>query len=303
MGSGSDRRALVTGGGGFIGTRLCRRLAADGFEVYAAGRRRPLAISPEVRARAADFGDADTARALVNDVRPDVVFHLASAVSGARALEQVLPTFRNNLMSTVALLVAATESGCDRIVLAGSMEEPHGEPDAVAPSPYAAAKWASTTYARMFHALYDSPVVVLRIFMGYGPGQIDYTKLIPYVGRCFLRDIAPRLSSGRRPVDWVYVDDVVDALVAASSAPDISGQIIDVGSGKLVTIRAVVDLLSELTGTHVAADFGALPDRPLEHAKSAATEPAQRLLGWRATTPLRDGLRQTVEWLRDQVDT
>jgi UDP-glucose 4-epimerase len=153
-------------------------------------------------------------------------------------------------------------------------------------------------YARMFHALYESPVAILRVFMVYGPGQADRTKLIPYVAGCFLDGSPPKLSSGRRPVDWVYVDDVVGAHLEAAQAPKALGRIVDIGSGSRVTIREVVERIARLTNTNAVPLFGALPDRPLETAPVADTEEAHKLLGWRATTDLEEGLHRTVEWLR-----
>jgi nucleoside-diphosphate-sugar epimerase len=290
---------LVTGGGGFIGGHLSRRLAGEGATVHAVGRSEPSHLADVAQTWACDVAQEEALRGLMGDVEPEFIFHLASTVTGNRDLDQVWPTFQNNLASTVNVLVAATKVGCERIVLSGSMEVPREEtPDALPPSPYAAAKWASGVYARLFHALYVCPVVILRVFMVYGPAQPDRTKLIPYVAECFLDGTPPKLSSGERPIDWVYVDDVVDAYLEAARAPGAVGRSLDVGSGSQVTIRAVVQRLAELVGTDVAPLFGAVPDRSLEPAPVADVEETQRLLGWRATTDLEDGLRRTVEWLR-----
>ena len=234
-------------------------------------------------------------------IQPEVIFHLASEVTGSRELDLVWPTFHSNLTSTVTVLIEATKAGCERIVLTGSMETPGTDrEDAVPPSPYAAAKWASGEYARMFHALYECPVVDLRVSMVYGPGQADRTKLVPYVAQCFLDDVEPELASGARLVDWVYVDDVVEAHLKAATASEAVGKSIDVGSGDAATIRDLVESLAESVGTQVQPRFGALPDRPLEEPLLADVEEAHRLLGWRATTALHDGLLRTVEWLRNE---
>jgi UDP-glucose 4-epimerase len=295
------RRVLVTGGGGFMGARLCRRLAEAEAEVHAAGRNRPSHLEGIAHTWASDLSDQGSARELIEAIRPQIVFHLASAVTGSRDIDQVRPTFESNLASTVNVLIAATQVASERIVLAGSMEEPRPEnADPLPPSPYAAAKWAGTVYARMFHSLYGCPVVVLRLFMVYGPEQQDRTKLIPYAARCFLDGIPPKLSSGRRPVDWVYVDDVVEACLWAAVVPEAVGQTLDIGSGKQVTIRKVVERLADLIGTDVRPMFGALPDRPLESAPVADVDRTYRVLAWRAKTDLDAGLRRTVDWLRDQ---
>jgi UDP-glucose 4-epimerase len=294
------RRVLVTGGGGFIGTRLCRHLAGEGAEVHAVGRNRPSHLDEIARTWASDLSEHESVPDLMAAIRPQIVFHLASTVTGSRSIDQVRPTFESNLATTVNLLITATQAGCHRIVLAGSMEEPGPEDDPLPPSPYAAAKWAATIYARLFHALYSCPVVMLRVFMVYGPEQHDRTKLIPYVGRCFLDGIAPKLASGRRPVDWVYVDDVVEACLRAAVVHEAVGKTLDIGSGKQVTVREVVRRLARLTGMNVRPVFGALPDRPLESAPVADVDRTYRVLGWRAKTDLDTGLRSVVDWLREQ---
>jgi len=114
-------------------------------------------------------------------------------------------------VSTVNLLTVAANIGCRRIVLLASLEEPEpGHTDAAPASPYAAAKWTSGTYGRMFHKLYQTPVVLVRPFMTHGPRQ-DVRKIIPLLPSP-LQDQAPKLASGQRQVDWIYVDDVIEGL-------------------------------------------------------------------------------------------
>jgi nucleoside-diphosphate-sugar epimerase len=291
------QRVLITGASGFIGSHLCRRLCQAGIETHAISRAKRPEHESKLQWWQGDLSDSATARDLVQAVKPDVIFHLASHVMGARSLENVLPTFRSNLLSTINIMTAASEVGCRRIVLTNSLEEPDpGDPNSIPSSPYAAAKWASSGYARMFHALYQLPVVILRLFMVYGPAQRDLGKLIPYVTLCLLRGEAPRLTSGQRDVDWIYVDDVVDGIIAAAQADDVEGKTIDIGSGELVSIRKVVEDLARLTNPTIQPVFGALPERPLEQVRSANIARSNTLLGWKALTPLEQGLKRTTDW-------
>jgi nucleoside-diphosphate-sugar epimerase len=233
---------------------------------------------------------------LLATIRPDVIFHLAGHAAGARDPKLVIPTFRDNLVSTVNLLTVVQEVGCARVLLPSSLEEPEpGDPQAIPSSPYAASKWACSAYARMFHTLYGLPVVLVRVLMGYGPGQKD-SKLIPYVILSLLRGESPKLSSGERPTDWIYIDDIVEAFVVAAQANGVEGQRIDAGSGVLVPIRMVVDHLVQLINPQIEPLYGALPDRPFEQVRVADTARTQAMIGWKPTISLEEGLKRTVNW-------
>lgn len=269
--------------------------------MHAVSRRPPRVASSQARWEAADLTSEVAVRELARRVQPDVVFHLASEVSGNRGADLVAPMLHANLVAAVNVMLACHETGCSRVVLAGSMEEPDlGDPDAVPQSPYAAAKWAALGYARMFHALYALPVVHLRIFMVYGPGQRDMRKLVPYVTASLLSGEAPELTSGAREVDWVYVDDVVDAFLAAAAAPGAEGASLDIGSGELVSVRALAMRLRHLVGGEVEPRFGALAARNLERVRVADPTRAAALLGWRPCTSLDDGLARTVAFYRER---
>jgi nucleoside-diphosphate-sugar epimerase len=290
---------LVTGASGFFGAHLCARLAAQRTVVHGVSRSEQPPGPPGLLWRKLDVADRGAVARAVREIRPDLIFHLAGFVSGSRSLDAVFPTFDSHLAGAVNLLQAAAEVGCRRIVLAGSMEEP--DPAEETPrSPYAAAKAAAGAYARMHHALYGTPVTVARIFMTYGPAQRDVTKLVPYVALALLREQSPKLGSGVRQVDWIYIDDAVDGLLAAAVAPSVEGRSFDLGSGVLVSIREVVDRIATLVGSKAPLLWGALPERPREAVRAADTAAAERALGWRARVSLDEGLRRTVDWYRRQ---
>lgn len=300
------KRILVTGARGFIGGHLCRHLLAAGAEVHGVSRRpanETTSEAPGLRWWQADLADRAAVSRLFAALRPALVFHLASKVAGARDLALVAPTFDANLASTVHLLGAAAEMGCERLILTGSLEEPASSGAAAVPSsPYAAAKAAASAYGRMFHALYDTPVVLARLFMVYGPAQPDHRKLVPYVTLSLLRGEAPQLSSGTRAVDWIYVEDVVAGLLAiAAAGPQLHGQQVDVGSGSLVTVRGVVERLAAIIDPTIPLGFGDLGDRPREQVRRADVEQTAAQIGWRPQTSLAAGLRATVDWYRHAV--
>jgi nucleoside-diphosphate-sugar epimerase len=291
--------ALVTGGAGFIGSRLCDLLRASGWVVHSASRREAAAASAHRHWRV-DLTDAGATGDLVKALRPDYVFHLASHVYGAPDLAHVLPTFHSNLHTTVNLLHSLVERGCRRFIVTGSLVEPEGHSgENVPPAPYAAAKWASSDYVRMFHALYQLPSAIARVFMVYGPAQQDPTKLIPYVVGRLLRGEPPEITSGRRLIDWVYVDDVALGLARMAVAPDIAGQTVDLGSGMLTSTAELVEKICELMGAPIRPIFGAVPDRPMEPTRVARTSHTKHALGWSPQTTLLEGLGRTIAWYRE----
>ena len=294
----SGKTALVIGAKGFIGSAVARRLREGGALVHGVSRD-ANASGPECdRWWHADLTDLGETGRVVEATRPHFVFHLGGLVDGSRARELVLPTLSANLLTTVNLLMALADRGAGRLLLAGSLEDAALDPVPVPASPYGASKIAAGAYARMFRALYDTDFVWVRPFMVYGAGQRDERKIIPYVILSLLRGEAPALSSGMRLVDWVYIDDVVDAFVAAAVAEGVAGRTLDVGTGEPVSVRSVVQRLVQIIDPAIAPRFGALPDRPLEKERAADLAATSACLGWAPRTSLEQGLRTTVEWYR-----
>jgi UDP-glucose 4-epimerase len=295
-------RVLVTGASGFIGAHLCRVLQEQGAEIHATSRGRRPAQPGSPHWYEADVSDVESSRALLRSVRPDVIFHLAGRVTAAPALDLVLPTFHSLVGGTVNLLVAATEIGCRRFILPGSLNEPASDAgEAMPSSPYAAAKWAASTYGRMFHGVFGAPIVVARLFMTYGPGQ-HASKLVPYVTRCLLRGEPPLVASGRWRADWIYIDDAVDGLLALARVPNLEGRTVDLGSGHLITVRAVVERVADLVGSRITPVFGGRTERPGEPVRRADAAATRARLGWTPQITLEQGLASTVAWYRHHLN-
>lgn len=291
-------KCLVTGASGFIGAHLCRCLLKKGCSVIGVGHRSADRIPQGVQACSLDLSCPDEVQALVETHQPSFYFHLASCVKGARSLDLVRPTFEVNLASTVYLMEAASRSGgCQRFILTGSLEEPDDVNDPPS-SPYAASKAAASAYARLFAALYDFPAVVAQVFMVYGPDQKDQQKLIPYVINALLNKQSPRMGGGRRMVDWVFVDDVVEGLVRMAQADHLHGQTVALGTGTLHSVRSVAETIQRLMQSDVPLTLDTTMDRPMEQVRAAAHEMTRSQLGWCPETTLDEGLRQTIAWQR-----
>lgn len=299
---------LVTGGAGFLGARLVRRLIAAPRAVHLLVRptsnlHRISDIVDRVHIHSCDLGDAESVQAAVDTIRPRTVFHIAATgayVSGGEA-----QLFRDNILATFNLLQAtAGLRGCRFVHTASSLEPgplpvPIKETDPFAPRvPYGATKAASTLLARLA-ARHGQSVVVLRPFAIYGPGEPD-KRLIPTAIRAALSGTPLRLTAPGYTRDLVYVDDVVDAYLAAATADKIDGELINVATGRATANEETVRLIEELVGRPIVLDPAAYPARPTDTSMWCAdVSKAQRLLGWRAAHDLRAGLAKTVTWHTD----
>ena len=296
-------RVLVTGGSGFIGRRLVARLAESDARITVSTARSKAAVNPIAGAELVqlDASDPVAVREMLRTCRPQVVFHLASTVTGTRARDAVRPTFDNNLAATVVLLDELTTlGGCERFVHAGSLEESAPGALSAPSSPYAAAKAAATSYVRMYHSLYELPTTVARLFMVYGPGEQNEARMVPHVTRSLLLGDAPALSSGSRRIDWVFIDDVTEGLVRLACTEAAVGHIVDIGTGVLTSVRDVAIRIRDLMGTNTALAFGALDDRQHEQVRVADVAMTRARLGWAPSTTLDDGLMATFPYFRSR---
>jgi nucleoside-diphosphate-sugar epimerase len=291
-----NQRVLITGASGFIGLHLSRALLCSGCEVHALSRSEPKISDPRLHWHKVDLTDLEATRSTFERIHADLVWHLCSYAQGERELALVPPTFRGELEATVNVLTSVTESGCKRLIMAGSLEE--SDPRDVPSSPYAVAKAASRMYAKMFHQLYSLPVIMTRIFMIYGPGQ-SAKKVIPHSIACMLRGNPLKIASPRRKVDWLYVDDLVRGLLTVAVAPNLEGKSIDLGSGELVEICDVVRRIQRLINPRAIVELCASPKRASEQVRHADSANTYALTGWRPTISLDAGLKRTVDAFGD----
>ena len=291
-------RILITGGTGFIGRHLTRRLAATDARLWTTGRRdeSPLPAG-RVRHVPLDIRDAEAVGDLVAQAAPQIVFHLAAAGVSDPAVPPALALAVNG-GGTVHLLEALRrQGGVERVVLVGTCYE-YGRRESAEGldpfSPYAASKVAAWAFGRMYWRMYGLPVVTVRPFQVYGPGQAART-LIPAAIRAARAGEDFPLTPGEQERDFVYVADVVSGLIAAATAPDIAGASLDLGTGRVHTVRAVVERVWSLTGAQGRLLVAALPYRPGEVMRLVAdADRTARLIGWRAAVGLDEGLRRTI---------
>lgn len=299
----AGQRVLVTGASGFIGIHVLRRLHAAGADITAVVT--PDRLNP--RYAALDFPfkrlcleDIEGIGNVIRDVAPRYIIHLNAYISLERSLAAVDEAIKSNLTSTIALLTAATEVKADRVILMGSCEEygqrfcPFDPALALEPNtPYGASKAAATCYARMFYGSFQLPTVVLRPSVVYGPGQSP-RMLVSMVLRALAEGKTIAVTAGRQTRDFVFIDDVVDAILLALHNARVVGEAWNIGSGEVVTVRACLETIEQITGRTGLIEYGA---RAYAESERFHYEPMVsgtfEAFGWKPSTSLEQGLSLT----------
>ncbi len=299
-------RVLVTGGAGFLGKALCNALVADGHEVLAlddlsAGD--PLYLDERVLFHRGDVRDRPRLWSLLQGV--DVVYHLAARVLVAESV--LYPSDYNavNVGGTLALLEAMRDVQTPRLIFTSSgalygdqQVQPVKETARPKPqSPYAVSKLAAEYYIHIIGTLWGIDTVVLRIFNAYGPHQALLPVNSPVVTR-FLRQALGGGSlvifgDGLQTRDFVYVDDVVAALIAAATSAAVSRETINIGSGEPTTVRALAELVLKVTGASSNIIYSPAQSGGVARLCADITK-ARALLNYVPRVPLEEGLQRIL---------
>jgi nucleoside-diphosphate-sugar epimerase len=303
--------ALVTGATGFVGSHLARRLLVNGFEVHALCRpasdfRRLADVANRIERVVAPLEDAALVSRAVAAIRPDYVFHLASSTVVAGATASAAELVSANFLGSVHLLDACDAVACRAIVTTGDSFEyapTHGplvESAACRPeSLHGITKLAATLYAQAKGAAQGRPVVALRMFSTYGPGDHP-RRLVPRVIAGAVDGTPLALSRPGIVRDWVYVDDVVDLyLEAAARAPRLAGGVFNAGSGRATDLGTIVATILALAGSRAQPQWGAFAAPAHDaHPWVADARLTFATFAWRPRVSLEDGLRRTLDAMR-----
>lgn len=317
----TDRPVLVTGAAGFIGSNLVLRLLEDGRRVVgvddlSSGTLRNLDEARDRHAGRFEFNRLDVTAGgltpLVERLRPEVVFHLAAQVDVATSVADPVGDAATNVLGTVAVLEAARRGGVRKVVYASSIGS-YGEPaehelpvgerfDGPALSPYGASKRAAMAYLPTYEQLYGLDWTALTLANVYGPHQTSAGEggvVATFAGR--MLDGAPVTihGDGEQTRDFVFVDDVVHALVLAADRGD--GQRYTIGTGQRTSINQLFRALAAATDYRHEATRGPARAGDIRHSAVDATA-ASRELGWKPWTTLEEGLAATLAWVAGPGD-
>jgi len=308
---------LVTGGAGFIGSHLTEALIARGHTVRVAdslitGKRANLEHLPAVRLFEGDLANLDFARGAVDGV--DYVLHQAALPSVPRSVKDPITSNRANVDATLNVLVASRDAGVKRVIFAGSSSAygnsqtlPKHERMPNGPlSPYALQKVVGEQYLQMFTTLYGLETVTIRYFNVFGPRQDPssaYSGVISLFATSLLENRSPVIyGDGEQTRDFTYVANVVDGVLRACDAPNVSGRVINVATGDRISLNRLFETMKRLIGAEVTPQYVASREGDV-HDSQADITLARELLGYRPLVPFEDGLRLTVEWYRQMLAT
>jgi len=299
-------RLLVTGGAGFIGRALSNRLVRQGHEVWviddlSAGDE--SALDEAVLFTRGDVNDVPKLWTLLQGVA--CVFHLAARVSVPQSVLYPREYNSVNVGGTVSVMEAIRDAGVRRVVLASSGAV-YGEqavqpvPEDVAPnpdSPYAVSKLAAEHYVHTIGALWGIETVCLRIFNAYGPGQqlpASHWPVVPrFLGQALGGGSVIIYGSGKQTRDYVYLQDVVDALATAATAENVNRLTMNIGSGVETSVNELVRVVERVTGQHAHALRNAQEQGGVSRL-CAEISLARERLGYRPGVTLEEGLRLTM---------
>ncbi len=308
-------RVLVTGGSGFVAANLVRRLLEDGHEVHLLLRpsHRPSRLADvrtQFRAHLADLQDGPAVAAVVAEVRPAWVFHLA-AHGAYPHQEDPAAIFETNVLGTVHLVEACLRTPVEAFINTGTSSEygpkdhAPSEDEALDPiNAYGISKASATAYCRFAAREHGLPARTLRLYSTYGAWE-EPTRLVPKLLRHAIEGRWPPLASPCLAHDFIHVEDVVEAYLRAARAPDQeAGAVYNIGTGTQTTLSAIVTIVRKLLAVEAEPVWGSMRDRPWDTSVWVADPSAAwRSLHWRAEISLEDGLARTLEWWRSHPNT
>jgi len=277
-------RAFVTGGSGFIGSHLVDSLRDRDHQVYVYDLKRGLDVTKRL-----------ILTNKIKDFHPDVVYHLAAVLGTSETFQDPHRTVEVNVLGTLNVLEALRNLNYDAKLIYTSKPR-------VWRNPYSISKAAAEDFIQAYREAYGLKAVVLRLHNVYGPRQAlgPVQKAVPtFIAKALKNDPVPIYGDGLQSFDWIYVDDVVEALLLACESGEAIGELMDIGTGDSVSVNDVVKIILDVSGgksevRYLPSRLGEGPERELK----ADTSKAQRLLGFEARTELREGLEKTVEYYR-----
>lgn len=318
------KRALVTGGRGFVGAWLCRALIERGVEVVSFDRRtkreKPstlamIGIEADVDEQVGDLVDGELLGSLLAEREIDAVFHLGAETIVGTVQADPIGALETNVRGTWTLLAAAQEAGVERFIFASSDkaygahdELPYREDFALQPTaPYEASKSAADLIARTWWPAYGLPVAVTRFANIYGGGDLNFSRLVPETVCGAIDGRAPVLRSDGSPIrDLLYVEDAAAAYLAIADnlhRDAVRGEAFNAGGERPYSVLEIVETITRLAGTGVEPEIRGTgnPEGEIDKQYVDATK-MRELCEWVPAVSLEEGVQRTLEWYREHPE-
>ena len=307
---------LVTGGAGFIGSNICRKLVSQNCFVRVVdnlltGKKSNLSdIFDKIEFIEADMGDEQVANSAMKDI--DVVLHQGALPSVPLSVDNPAATHKHCVDATFTLLVAARDSGVKKFVYAASSSAygdtptlPKIESMIPAPlSPYAVGKLTGEYYCSVFYNVYNLETISLRYFNVFGPYQnpkSQYAAAIPAFVTSILNNESPTIyGDGEQSRDFTYIDNVVEANLLAARAEKTQGQVVNIACGYAVTVNQIIKMINHSLGKDIKPIYANPRPGDVKHSLADITA-AQNLIGFEPKVSFEQGLQKAIDWYRNNL--
>lgn len=307
---------LVTGGSGFIGSHIIEALLNKGEKVkaidnFSTGNKENLkAIINDIELIEGDITDDQVLKQAIKGV--DIIFHQAAVPSVPKSIKDPIKSNHVNVSGTLQLLHTAMENGVSRFIYAASSSAygnstilPKQEDMIATPlSPYAVSKYTGELYCKVFYEIYGLETISLRYFNVFGPKQdadAEYAAVIPKFIQSILVNQLPTIyGDGTQSRDFTYIENVVSANLLAAQASQLSGEVINVGSGKSIDLNNLVTRISRIVGKQIKPVYAEKRQGDVEHSL-ADIQRAYKLIGYKPIISFEEGLRKTIKWFDGKV--
>ena len=299
---------LITGGTGFIGSCLVRRLIKDKNNLHLIIRKnsdkwRIKDILKNVNLYYVDLNNFKELNKIIKRIKPQIIYHLAAYEN---YLEESRKNLETNIFGTLNLLDACNNVGYDIFINTGSSSEygtkskSMSEKDLLEPnSYYGIAKTSQTLLCQHLAREKKMPIITLRLFSVYGPYE-GPKRLIPTLINNCLNGKDLSLVSPKTSRDFIFVDDVVEAYLKVTKLPKLAGHIFNIGTGKQIFLKDIVSMVVKITDAKIKHNWGAMPDRSFDtNIWLADISKAKKMLKWQPRYNLKKGLEKTVNWFRE----
>ncbi|MEM2900288.1 MAG: GDP-mannose 4,6-dehydratase [Thermoplasmata archaeon] len=307
-------KVLVTGATGFVGANLARHLLKEGYDVHIFVRAtsnlwRIEDIATQMKIYILDLLEKEKVYSVVHEIRPTLIFHLATAGIYGGVHPDEYQAIDTNLVGTINLINACNDIDYKCFVNTGSSSEygkkknPMKEDDICEPNTiYGITKLAATLYAVNVGRKNGKPIVTLRLFSPYGPYD-DSRRLISYVISNSLRNKPLSLSNPNSVRDYIFIDDVIEAYMSCIQKADYcKGETFNIGSGVQRKISEVVEIILQKVGSNLKPNWGSIAGRDYEpEIWQADITKARKHLNWHPKYRLEEGLERTINWFKDNL--